>query len=90
MPSRTPPPEPEGPAYVDDDHQRIAEFAEDFLEDDERDEFIDHLMERRGYQRVSSWGPRSEQPDPEPGPEPQRQRGRQGGGQQRRSGYFKR
>jgi len=93
MPPRTPPPEPEGPSYVDDDHQRIHEFAEDFMDEDERESFVDHLMERRGYQRVSSWGPRQEQQDPDPDSEPRQRGGRQGGGQgggQRRSSYFKR
>ena len=87
--SRQPDPDPEPPAYLDDEHQRIAEFAEDFLDDDERESFVDHLMERRGYQRVQSWGPRTDpDPDPEPDPAP-RPGGRQGGGQ-RRQGYFKR
>lgn len=84
-------PEPDPPAaeYVDEDHQRIHEFAQDFLDDDERDEFIDHLMERRGYQRVQSWGPRQEpDPDPEPDPPQQRQRTRQSRGSGR-PGYFK-
>jgi hypothetical protein len=88
-------PAPEPPAYVDEDHQRIHEFAEDYFDDDEeRDEFVNTLMERRGYQRVSSWGPRTE-PDPDPEPDPPRQRGgRQGGGspaprQRSRAGYFK-
>lgn len=85
--SRQPDPGPEPPAYLDDEHQRIAEFAEDFLDDDERESFVDHLMERRGYQRVQSWGPRTDpDPDPDPGPRPG---GRAGGGQ-RRQGYFKR
>lgn len=97
-PRQQQPPDPEPPAaeYVDEDHQRIHEFAQDFLDDDERDEFVDHLMERRGYQRVQSWGPRTEpDPEPDPEPEPQRQRGgRQGGGGQQarrpaRAGYFK-
>lgn len=44
--------------YLDEVHQRIAEFAEEFLEDDEeRSGFIDGLMERRGYQRVAHWAP---------------------------------
>lgn len=89
-------PAPE-PAYVDEDHQRIHEFAQDYFEDeDERDEFVNTLMERHGYQRVSSWGPRTEQPDPDPEPDPpQRQRGggRQGASpaprQRSRASYFK-
>ena len=44
--------------YVDETHQRIAEFAEEFLDDDdERGAFIDGLMERHGYERTSHWAP---------------------------------
>ena len=52
------------PDYLDETHQRIAEFAEEFLEDEERDEFIDGLLERRGYQRATRWLP----PEPSTGP----------------------
>lgn len=49
--------------YLDDTHQRIAEFAEEFLDDDdERESFVDGLMERRGYQRATHWTPPA-QPD---------------------------
>lgn len=41
--------------YLDEVHQDIAEFAGRHLEEDERDEFIDSLLERHGYQRVSKW-----------------------------------
>lgn len=50
-------------SYLDETHQRIAEFADEFLDDDERDGFVDSLMERRGYKRSSHWEP----PDPEQG-----------------------
>ena len=54
------------PAYLDEPHQRIAEFAGDYFDDDEeRETFIDTLMERRGYQRQASW---ALPPDPDPGP----------------------
>lgn len=54
--------------YIDEVHQRIVEFAEEFLDDDEeRATFVDGLLERRGYQRATHWTP----------PEPQ-----QGGGKQ--------
>ena len=43
--------------FLDEDHQRIHEFASDFLDEDERESFIDGLMERRGYTRVQSWAP---------------------------------
>jgi len=50
--------------YVDETHQRISEFAEEFLEDDEeRGAFVDGLMERHGYQRTSHWAP----PEPQGG-----------------------
>ena len=93
MPQRQQQAEPDpdpGPSYIDEEHQRIAEFAEDFMDEDERDSFVDHLMERRGYQRIQSWGPRAE-PPPDPDPEPPAPRGgRGGGGSGRRGGYFKR
>lgn len=41
--------------YVDEHHQRIHEFASDYLDEDERDDFVDGLMERRGYQRQHHW-----------------------------------
>lgn len=45
--------------YVDETHQRICEFADEFLGDDEEEHqsFVDGLMERRGYIRQSHWGP---------------------------------
>lgn len=91
--SRAPAPQPDEPFYVDDDHAAIAGFAEAYLDEDEREGFVDHLMERRGYTRIQSWGPRAD-PEPDPQPDPQQPRaGARGGGQgggQRRSGYFKR
>jgi hypothetical protein len=50
-------------SYLDETHQRISEFAEEFLEEDEREGFVDSLMERRGYKRSSHWEP----PDPDNG-----------------------
>lgn len=78
------------PQFLDDDHAAIVGFAEAYMDEDEREDFIDQLMERRGYTRVQSWGPAA---DPEPQQRPQRQRQpaqrQQQGGQQRRP-YFKR
>ena len=51
------------PEYIDETHQRISEFASEFLEEDERDDFVDSLLERRGYQRATRWLP----PEPEGG-----------------------
>lgn len=76
----------DGPAYVDEHHQRISEFAAEYFADDpeEAESFIDTLMERRGYQRRSAWA-LPEQPPAGP----------QGGGQNPAAGpkrppYFKR
>lgn len=85
--------EDEAPTYVDEDHQSIAEFAAAYLDPDEQDDFVDHLMERRGYQRVQSWGPRAD-PEPTPDPDPpaggrSRAAGSRGSGRGRQ-GYFKR
>ncbi len=81
MPPRKP--EPDAPAYIDEHHQRITEFANDYFDDDdERGEFVSTLMQRRGYKPVqhTSWEP----------PEPQDKGGQGGqGGQQRRSSFFK-
>ena len=38
------------PQYLDPDHQRISEFAADYIEDDEeREGFVTEFMTRRGY-----------------------------------------
>jgi hypothetical protein len=74
------------PAYLDEHHQRISEFAADYFDDDdERDTFVGTLMERRGYKRVqhTSWDP------PDPDPKNKGQGGGQGGGGNRPA-YFKR
>ena len=68
--------------YLDETHQRISEFADEFLEEDERGDFVDSLMERRGYKRSAHWEP----------PDEGGQGGRQplvknrGGGRQQQSG----
>ena len=68
------------PQYLDDDHQRISEFAADYFDDEEeRSTFVDTLLERRGYVRTSGWSaPPPEAPS--------------GNGQPKRQapGYFKR
>lgn len=84
-------PEP-GPEYVDEHHQRITEFANDYFDDDEeREAFVGTLMERRGYTRRAVWGPPDEA-DPEP-PQQQQQAprggGRPAGGRQQRAPYFR-
>jgi hypothetical protein len=50
-------------SFLDETHQRISEFADEFLDDDEREAFVDSLMERRGYKRSAHWEP----PDPDGG-----------------------
>lgn len=85
-----------GGDYLDETHQRIAEFAESFLEEDEREDFVGALMERHGYQRQSHWAPPA--PDEGGGKQPlvKPKSGRQGSRQpqqqqsQQRSSYFKR
>ena len=52
MASRQPP--SHDPQYLDEHHQRISEFAAEYFEDDEeREAFVDTLLERRGYQRTT-------------------------------------
>lgn len=73
------------PSYLDEDHQRIVEFGHTYFDDDEeRDAFIDTLMERRGYVRQNTWAP---PPAPDPAQPPA------GNGQPpapQRPAYFKR
>ena len=81
--------------FIDDTHQAFCEFAERFLEEDERDSFIDSMMERHGYQRMSSWAA-PEAPPAERAPLVAPKRQRAAGGQQqpaqqqprRASSYF--
>jgi restriction endonuclease Mrr len=47
--------DPEVPAYIDEIHQDIAEFAARHLDPEEIDDFVDQLLERKGYQRQSIW-----------------------------------
>lgn len=77
-----------GPEYVDEHHQRIAEFAAEYFADDpeEAETFVDTLMERRGYQRRASWALPDQAP---PGAGPAGD-GAPPGGQPRRAPYFKR
>jgi hypothetical protein len=87
--------EPSG--YVDETHQRIAEFADEFIDDeDERGAFVDALLERRGYQRSQHWAAPEPQPGGggAPGPLLRPRRAASGGGpaggrQQRPRTYFK-
>lgn len=54
--------EDDAPSYIDEIHQDIAEFASRHLEEDERDDFVDSLLERKGYQRMSHWAAPEQQP----------------------------
>jgi hypothetical protein len=79
-------PQNAGPAYLDEHHQRISEFANDYFDDDEeREAFVGELMSRRGYRSRTrtDWEP----------PEPPANEGGHGGkppaGAQRPA-YFKR
>jgi hypothetical protein len=64
MPPRPPQHDPQ---YLDEHHQRISEFASEYFDDDEeREAFVDTLLERRGYQRTTGW---SQPADPGPGPQ---------------------
>jgi hypothetical protein len=53
------------PQYLDEHHQRISEFAAEYIEDDEeREIFVDTFLERRGYQRTTGWSVPPEPPPP--------------------------
>ena len=47
----------QGPSFIDEHHQRFVEFAEDYLDEEERGDFVDSLLERHGYEKVTSWAP---------------------------------
>lgn len=76
------------PEYLDETHQDIAEFYarhSDFLDED----FIDGMLDARGYQKESRWAPPADsgqqgqgQQRKRPGARPPQQQG------QRRSPYF--
>lgn len=76
----------EDPVYLDEHHQAIAEFAAAYLDEEERESFVDNLLERRGYQRISTWAaPETDPAGGGPGGRPALLRG-QGGPQPRRAG----
>lgn len=76
------------PHYLDEHHQRIVEFADEYMADDpeEHDAFIDTVLERRGYQRTSGW---SAPLPPDPNQPPANGAGAPAPGP-RRPAYFKR
>ena len=86
MPPRQPP--QRDPQYLDEHHQRISEFAADYFDDDEeREAFVDTLLERRGYMRTAGW---SLPPEPDP-QQPQGAPGAaRGPAAPRRPAYFRR
>lgn len=56
--------------FLDEVHQEIVEFAERHFEDEEeRQGFVDTLLERKGYKRASVWTP------PEPSKTPTKKQG---------------
>lgn len=46
---------PDGPSFIDENHERIVNFANDFLDEDEREDFVDSMLERGGYERITGW-----------------------------------
>lgn len=71
---------PEDPSFIDEHHERIVGFANDFLDEEERDEFVDTMMERSGYQRISNWAPPEGEPKGGKGPVRRRPSTGSGGG----------
>ncbi|MDA8316529.1 MAG: hypothetical protein M0010_15370 [Actinomycetota bacterium] len=56
------------PQYIDEHHQRFVEFANDYLEEEDREAFVDGLLEKHGYQRETRWAPPAQDPHkPRPG-----------------------
>lgn len=54
------------PSYIDEVHQDICEFvgrhADFFDDDDKTNEFIEALLEKKGYKRESHWAPPEKAP----------------------------
>lgn len=50
------------PVYLDETHQRIAEFVNDFYDETEREDALNVFMEKAGYERISGWGPPAQPP----------------------------
>lgn len=58
----------EAPEYIDEHHQRFVEFANEYIDEEDREPFIEGLLEKHGYQRVSHWAPPAQDPkNPRPG-----------------------
>jgi hypothetical protein len=83
--------------FIDDFHAAAHDMADQLeLDGEDRDAFIDGVMERKGYQRVTSWaapepqeGEGRSKPLVPPRKKPQGSRGGgQGGRQGSRSPYF--
>lgn len=60
------PPE-DKPDYLDEHHQRFVEFADAYLDEADREDFVDGLLEKHGYTRVSHWAPPEPKDKPKPG-----------------------
>lgn len=72
------------PQYLDEHHQRIAEFGADYFDDEEeREAFVSELMSRRGYtaRTRTEWEP--------PAEDPKSNGSGQGGGQRQKPAYFR-
>jgi hypothetical protein len=54
------------PQFLDPDHEAIVTFADTYFDDDEeRESFIETLMDRRGYLRTTGWSaPVPAEPEP--------------------------
>jgi hypothetical protein len=55
------------PQYIDEHHQRICEFAADYLDEEDREAFVDGLLEKHGYERQTHWAPPKEPSKRPPG-----------------------
>lgn len=76
-----PPRQQQGQQYLDEHHQRISEFANDYFDDEEeREAFVGELMTRRGYKSRTrtEWEPADPANDPKNPP-----------GTPKRPSYFK-
>jgi len=71
--------------FLDDTHAAFHAFAEQFLDEDERDDFIDSMMERHGYERTQHWAAPQQQQRGQGGRAPLL-KGKGAGGQRQQQG----
>jgi len=52
------------PSYLDERHQHFVEFAQNYVPEDDREDFVNQFMELHGYERTAGWSLPPEAPPP--------------------------